>query len=102
MPAIRETIAAGSNMNITLIFSLTAHAQVIDAFMAGLEDRVKKGLTVDRIASVASFFVSRVDTAVDKLLDEKTKDGAESVADLRGKAAIANAKLALEHVTKEC
>jgi transaldolase len=101
VPAVRAAIAAGLNVNITLIFSLASHAKVIDAFMSGLEDRVRAGKPIDRIASVASFFVSRVDTAVDKLLDEKTKAGAAGAAALRGKAAIANAKLAYELFEKE-
>ncbi len=101
IPAVRAAIAAGINVNITLIFSLASHAKVIDAFLSGLEDRVRAGKTVERIASVASFFVSRVDSAVDKLLDEKAAAGAGSAAALRGKAAIANAKLAYELFEKE-
>jgi transaldolase len=101
VPAVRAAIAAGLNVNITLIFSLASHAKVIDAFLSGLEDRVKAGKPVDRVASVASFFVSRVDSAVDKALDEKAKSGASGAAALRGKAAIANAKLAYELFEKE-
>jgi transaldolase/glucose-6-phosphate isomerase len=86
IPAIREATAAGISVNITLIFSNTVYQQVIDAYMAGLEDRVAKGLPVAQIHSVASFFVSRVDTAVDKLLEQK---GEKS---LLGKIAVANAK----------
>jgi transaldolase len=97
IPAIRETIAAGISVNVTLIFSIASHAKVIDAYLSGLEDRVKRGEKIDRIASVASFFVSRVDTMVDKLLDAK---GGAALA-LRGKAAIANAKLAYELFEKE-
>jgi len=67
--AVRRVIADGINVNITLLFALEAHDRVIDAYMSGLEDRVKKGQPVDRIASVASFFVSRVDSEVDKRLD---------------------------------
>ena len=104
MPAIRAAIAAGININITLIFSLKAHAQVIDAFMSGLEERVRRGQPIDRIASVASFFVSRVDSAVDKALEERAKkDSAASARALAlcGKAAIANAKLAYELFERE-
>jgi transaldolase len=101
MPAIRASIAAGINVNITLIFSLVAHAQVIDAFLSGLEERVRRGQPIDRIASVASFFVSRVDTAVDKMLEERAKAGAPNALALRGKAAIANAKIAYELFEKE-
>jgi len=86
IPAIRESIAGGINVNVTLIFSLARYAQVMDAYLSGLEDRLEAGESVDRIASVASFFVSRVDTKVDKLLPEKSP--------LRGQAAIANARLA--------
>jgi transaldolase len=84
--AVEQLIADGININITLLFALEAHARVIDAYMSGLEARVKRGLAVDRIASVASFFVSRVDSEIDKRLAEGSP--------LKGKAAIANAKLA--------
>jgi transaldolase/glucose-6-phosphate isomerase len=90
IPAIREATAAGISVNITLIFSNTVYQQVIDAYMAGLEDRLAKGLPVAQIHSVASFFVSRVDTAVDKLLEQK---GEKS---LLGKIAVANAKEAYQ------
>jgi transaldolase len=86
IPAISETLAAGINVNITLIFSLERYQQVIDAFLGGLERRVASGGDIHGIASVASFFVSRVDTETDRRLPE----GHE----LRGKAAVANAKLA--------
>ena len=69
LPAIEELIAEGVNVNITLLFALQAHERVIDAYMAGLEDRIKAGQPIDGLASVASFFVSRVDTEVDKRLD---------------------------------
>jgi transaldolase len=87
--AVRQLIATGINVNITLLFALEAHDRVIDAYMTGLEERVKKGQPVDRVASVASFFVSRVDSEIDKRLDAMKKG-----AELQGKAAIANAKLA--------
>src|SRR5712691_5217954 len=90
IPAIREATAAGISVNITLIFSNTVYQQVVDAYMAGLEDRLAKGLPVAQIHSVASFFVSRVDTAVDKLLEQK---GEKS---LLGKIAVANAKEAYQ------
>jgi transaldolase len=101
VPAVRAAIAAGISVNITLIFAVSAHARVIDAYMAGLEDRALRGQPIDRIASVASFFVSRVDGSVDKSLDEKVKSGAANAAALRGKAAIANAKLAYELFERE-
>jgi len=97
IPAIRKTIAAGINVNVTLIFSLVRYAEVIDAYLSGLEDRLAQGLPVDRIASVASFFVSRVDTKVDQRLNEiiqNEESNAGLAQSLLGKAAIANARLA--------
>ena len=88
LPAITQTLAAGINVNVTLIFSLDRYVQVIEAFLAGLEQRVKAGGDISRLASVASFFVSRVDTETDRRLP----DGHA----LRGKAAVANAKLAYQ------
>lgn len=95
--AIRQLIAAGINVNVTLLFALDAHARVIEAYLAGLEDRVAAGLPVDRVASVASFFVSRVDSAVDKALAARGAahpDEADACRALQGRAAIANARLA--------
>ena len=95
--AVRQLIADGININITLLFSLDAYARIIEAYLSGLEKRVAAGGAVDRIASVASFFVSRVDSEIDKRLDAMVKAGgpnAERAAALRGKAAIANAKRA--------
>ena len=96
--AVRTLTGAGMNVNITLLFSIDAHRRVIDAYLGGLEDRVKAGKPIDRVASVASFFVSRVDTEIDKRLDAlaASASGAhkERLLALRGKAAIANAKLA--------
>jgi transaldolase len=99
LPAIRRSIAEGININITLLFSVDNYRQVADAYMAGLEDRVKAGRPIDRTHSVASFFVSRVDTSVDKKLDELIAGAADSgrkqeLRGLQGKAAIANAKMA--------
>jgi transaldolase len=88
IPAISETLAAGINVNVTLIFSLERYQQVIDAFLAGLERRVSSGGDIHHLASVASFFVSRVDTETDRRLPEGHP--------LRGKAAVANAKLAYQ------
>jgi len=88
IPAIRKAIAAGVNVNVTLIFSLTRYAEVMDDYLSGLEDRAAAGHSIDHIASVASFFVSRVDSKI----DPKLPDG----SDLKGKAAIANAKLAYD------
>jgi transaldolase len=96
--AVRELTAAGINVNITLLFSLEAHERVIDAYIAGLADRVAQGNPIDHVFSVASFFVSRVDTEVDKRIDEMVKTANPGDRDrfkmLKGRAAIANAKLA--------
>lgn len=96
--AVRRLIADGINVNITLLFALDAYADVIEAYLGGLEDRVRAGKPVDRIASVASFFVSRVDTEVDKRIDARvetmTAIDAGRLRGLRGRIAIANAKLA--------
>ncbi|HNB34837.1 MAG TPA: bifunctional transaldolase/phosoglucose isomerase [Anaerolineales bacterium] len=88
IPAIRASIAAGINVNVTLIFSLSRYAEVMNAYLEGIEQRVAKDLPVQHVASVASFFVSRVDSKVDPKLAEDSP--------LRGKAAVANAKLAYE------
>ena len=96
--AVRTLIGAGLNVNITLLFAIDAHRRVIDAYINGLQDRLTAGKPVDRIASVASFFVSRVDTEIDKRLDalaaKATGNAKERILALRGKAAIANAQLA--------
>ena len=96
--AVRTLTGLGLNVNITLLFSLEAHRRVIHAYLDGLEDRRKAGKPIDGMASVASFFVSRVDTEIDKQLDAlaAARSGAERerVLALRGRAAIANAKLA--------
>ncbi|MDB4888713.1 MAG: Transaldolase [Gemmatimonadetes bacterium] len=96
--AVRTLIGAGLNVNITLLFAIEAHRRVILAYLAGLEDRVKAGKPVNHIASVASFFVSRVDTEIDKRLDalaaKATGEEQKKILGLKGKAAIANAQLA--------
>lgn len=94
--AIRTLIADGINVNVTLLFSIEAHARVIEAYLAGLEARAAAGLPVHNVASVASFFVSRVDSAIDKQLATKAAAANDEAAllALQGKAAIANAKLA--------
>ncbi len=99
-PAIKMLLLEGMNVNVTLLFSLESHERVMWAYIEALEERAAKGQPIDKIGSVASFFVSRVDTAVDKLIDAKVAElGAESAAGqrvqgLRGKVAVANAKLA--------
>jgi transaldolase/glucose-6-phosphate isomerase len=97
VPAIRQLIADGLNINVTLLFSIDAYKAVAHAFLDGLEARVAKGEPIDRIASVASFFVSRIDTQIDKKIDARIAAGdaeADALKALRGKVAIANAKLA--------
>ena len=97
IPAITTATAHGLNINITLIFARERYAAVMDAFLSGLEQSVAAGLPIDHIASVASFFVSRVDTNVDKRLEAIIGAGGPQAAEARsllGKAAIANAKLA--------
>jgi len=92
IPAIRELIGRGLNINITLLFSVSVYERVVEAYISGLEDLKKAGGDVSKIGSVASFFVSRIDTAVDKRLDKL--DDRQAAEKLRGKTAIANAKLA--------
>ncbi len=99
LPAIRQLIADGLNINVTLIFSLQRYAEVKEAYLQGLDDRRAKGQPVDKAASVASFFVSRVDVNVDARLERQAKenpDNADRYLDLRGKAAVANSKLAYQ------
>jgi len=91
LTAISDTLAQGVSVNVTLIFSLERYRAVIDAFATGLERAVAAGQDVSRLASVASFFVSRVDTAVDPLLEEI---GSEEALALRGTVAVANARQA--------
>lgn len=91
LPAISAALAEGISVNVTLIFSLERYAQVLDAHLAGLERAREAGIDLSRLASVASFFVSRVDTAVDAQLE---KIGDDPAMTLRGSAAIANARLA--------
>ena len=94
LPAIAACLAEGISINVTLIFSLTRYDEVMDAFLEGLERARQAGHDLAQIASVASFFVSRVDTEVDARLD---KIGTAAAAALRGWAAIANARLAYQH-----
>jgi transaldolase len=93
VPAIQAAIADGININVTLMFSVEVYRRVARAYIAGLRARHERGEPIDRVASVASFFVSRVDTKIDPQLD---KIGTPSALAARGKAAIANAKLAYE------
>jgi transaldolase len=91
LPAIEETIARGINVNVTLIFAMEQYEKVAKAFMSGLEKLDARGGDLAKVASVASFFVSRIDSAVDKELT------ARGVTELQGKIAVASAKLAYEH-----
>ena len=101
LPVIRTLIAEGINVNITLLFSQKVYEQVVEAYLCGLEMRAGEGRDLQQVASVASFFVSRIDTAVDKLLDKKIMqandpDEKARLEGLKGKVAIANAKLAYQ------
>jgi transaldolase/glucose-6-phosphate isomerase len=91
LPTIRELIGRGLNINVTLLFSVDVYAQVVAAYLSGLEDLARAGGDLSKVASVASFFVSRIDAAIDKRLQELDSALAN---ELQGKAAIANAKLA--------
>jgi transaldolase len=93
LPAITEVIGLGISVNVTLIFSLERHREVMDAYLAGLEKAAAKGLDLSAIHSVASFFVSRVDAEIDKRL---TALGTDEALALKGRAALANARLAYE------
>jgi transaldolase/glucose-6-phosphate isomerase len=98
--AIKTLIGEGMNINVTLLFGQQAYKDVAEAFIAGLEHFKAKGGDVSRVASVASFFVSRIDSQIDKKIDDRVKVGGADVEDLkrlRGKVAIANAKLAYQH-----
>ncbi|GLV59386.1 hypothetical protein KDH_62130 [Dictyobacter sp. S3.2.2.5] len=98
IPAIYETLRNGINVNVTLIFSLESYRDVADAYIRALEDRKGRNEDISKLASVASFFVSRVDTLVDKMLEDKVKASSDSaekeeLKSLEGKAAIANARV---------
>jgi len=93
LPAIESAIAEGININITLMFSVEVYRRVAEAYISGLRRRLANGQDIHRVASVASFFVSRVDTKVDKMLEQV---GTDTALNCRGRAAIANARLAYE------
>ena len=99
LPAIEQLISEGVNINVTLLFSIERYEEVAEAYLRGLEKRTSKGQPINEIASVASFFVSRVDTLTDKLLQTRLSSAAsnpekDKIASLFGKAAVANAKIA--------
>jgi len=103
LPAIRQSIAAGININITLIFSIDRYKGVMEAYLSGLEDRIRTGKPIDHINSVASFFVSRIDSKVDKYLEPIIHSAgrkAQIANSLLGKIAIANARLAYQEFRK--
>ena len=99
--AIRTLISRGLNINVTLLFAQSAYEAVAEAFMAGLEQRLQKGESIAGISSVASFFVSRIDAVMDKKIDERVKAGETGLQHLRGKVAIANAKMAYQHYLRQ-
>ncbi|MFN2633537.1 MAG: transaldolase [Thermoanaerobaculia bacterium] len=101
VPAIRQCLEEGININITLLFSVSRYREVMEAYLAGLEARAAAGKPVDRVRSVASFFVSRVDTMADKKLDARAKEAGSDreralAKDLRSKVGIANARIAFQ------
>ncbi len=100
LPVVTALIADGINVNVTLLFSVLRYEEVIEAYVSGLEQALQNGKPLNRIASVASFFVSRVDALIDKLLDEKIKTATPEqqalLKEAQGKAAIANAKVAYQ------
>jgi transaldolase len=97
LPAVQRLIAAGINVNVTLLFGLERYREVIEAYQSGLEQRCADGKPLDTIASVASFFLSRIDALIDKRLDALSGSGGDdSAASLRGQAAIAYARLAYQ------
>lgn len=103
IPAVEELIADGINVNITLLFSLAGYERVMEAYLRGMERRAEAGQPLDRVGSVASFFVSRVDSAVDAELEKIAAQGGErgeKAKELMGRAAIANAKLAYHRFTE--
>ena len=97
LPAVRQMLTEGHNVNITLMFSLTDYDNVAEAYISALEARAAAGKPIDRIASVASFFVSRIDTLADELLEARAAAGEARAQELLGKVAIANAKIAYQH-----
>lgn len=98
LPAIRQLIGEGININVTLLFAQEVYVQVAEAYIAGLEDLAKRGGNLKKTASVASFFISRIDTLVDSMIDDKLKTTTDAqqqtlLKNLKGKVAIANGKL---------
>jgi transaldolase/transaldolase/glucose-6-phosphate isomerase len=104
LPAIQQLISEGININVTLLFSLERYRSVVDAYFIGLEHRMRKGEPIDKVVSVASFFLSCIDTLVDALLEKKKREDfskAKQINELRGQVAIASAKVAYQCYKKE-
>lgn len=102
LPAVRTLIAEGVNVNVTLLFSPARYREVAEAYLSGLEDRVQRGAEIRNMASVASFFLSRIDTLVDKLLDEHAGQGRGEARALRGRTATALAAQAYDEYRQLC
>ncbi|WP_392531702.1 transaldolase [Nostoc sp. C117] len=106
LPAVEQVIAEGMNVNITLLFSVESYVNTAKAYIRGLEKRVAEGKDISRIASVASFFLSRIDSNIDSKIDAKLKKGVDDIAveaklrAVKGKVAIANAKVAYQEYQK--
>lgn len=100
IPAIRQLIEEGINVNVTLLFAVDRYAEVLEAHMSGLENRSNRGLPIDQVAGVASFFVSRIDAVVDREIEARIAAGdtrSDALRRLKGAVAIANAKSAYQH-----
>jgi transaldolase len=106
LPAVEQVIAAGINVNVTLLFSVSSYVNSANAYIRGLEARVKEGKDISSIACVASFFLSRIDSNIDGKIDAKLKKGVDDIAveaklsAVKGKVAIANAKIAYQEYKK--
>ncbi|MCV3212134.1 transaldolase [Plectonema radiosum NIES-515] len=106
LPAVEQVIAAGINVNVTLLFSVSSYVNSANAYIGGLEARVKEGKDISNIACVASFFLSRIDSNIDGKIDAKLKKGVDDIAveaklsAVKGKVAIANAKIAYQEYKK--
>jgi transaldolase len=106
LPAVEEVIADGINVNVTLLFSVQSYVNTAWAYIRGLEKRVEKGEDISKIASVASFFLSRIDSKIDDMIDTRLKKGVDSLnaeaklTAIKGKVAIANAKIAYQEYKK--
>jgi transaldolase len=108
LPAVEQVISEGINVNVTLLFSVQSYIETAWAYIRGLEKRAESGKDVSRIASVASFFLSRIDSNIDKRIDEKLKKGVDDLnveaklTPVKGKVAIANAKIAYQKYKEIC